>query len=129
MQIKVKGLELTLSEKITDLHVGTIQAFLSESSSPKKQEEFAYLIKNILFEEDIPDTIVYEKNGKTVLAIAGADAALIGVSAIQLFYEKTIEKLKVGAEPEAVERLNGVQENINKSIEEIKARWQLIAVA
>ena len=125
--ITVKGVELTISSDITDLHIGTIQTCLSDINSPKNQSYLAYLIKNVLFLEPVPDSIVAVRNGNYILNTSGSDTALIGITAVQEFYSQLITKLKETADPELTDKLNGAELEIEKSIQEIKARWLIAA--
>jgi|APGre2960657373_1045057.scaffolds.fasta_scaffold33976_2 hypothetical protein len=127
MTVTIKGIKLTLSPDITDIQIGTIQACLSDINSPKNQENLAYLIKNVLFLEAVPDSIVAVRNGNYILNTSGSDTALIGVTAVETFYTSLIAKLKENATPELTEKLNGAEFEIVKSIQEIKAQWQLAA--
>jgi len=127
MTITIKSVKLTLSPDITDLQIGTIQTCLSDINSPKNQSDLAYLIKNVLFLEPVPDSIVAVRNGFYILNTSGSDTALIGVTAIEAFYTNLIAKLKENATPELTEKLNGAESEIVKSIQEIKAQWQLAA--
>jgi hypothetical protein len=127
MAITVKSVELTLSPDITDIQIGTIQTCLSDINSPKNQSDLAYLIKNVLFLEPVPDSIVAVRNGVYILNTSGSDTALIGVTAVETFYTSLIAKLKENANPELLEKLHGAESKIVKSIQEIKAQWQLAA--
>ena len=127
MTVTIKGVKLTLSPDITDLQIGTIQTCLSDINSPKNQSYLAYLIKNVLFLEPVPDSIVALRNGNYILNTSGSDTALIGVTAVETFYTGLIAKLKENANPELTEKLNGAESEIVKSIQEIKAQWQLAA--
>ena len=125
--ISIKGVELTISPDITDIQIGTIQTCLSDINSPKNQGDLAYLIKNILFLEPVPDSIVSVRNGIYILNTSGFDTAVIGITAVQEFYSRLIAKLKETADPELTDKLNGAESEIVKSIQEIKAKW-LVAV-
>jgi hypothetical protein len=125
--ITVKGVDLVLSSDITDLHIGTIQACLSDINSPKNQSDLAYLIKNVLFLEPVPDSIVAVRNGVYILNTSGSDTALIGIAAVQEFYQRLITNLKEKATPDLLEKLQGAETKIVASIGEIKAQWQLAA--
>jgi hypothetical protein len=67
------------------------------------------------------------RNGNYILNTSGSDTALIGVTAVETFYTSLIAKLKENATPELTEKLNGAEFEIVKSIQEIKAQWQLAA--
>ncbi len=127
--ITVKGVKLTISPNISDIQIGTIQTCLSDINSPKNQEHLAYLIKNVLFLEPVPDPIVSFRNGVYILNTSGFDTALIGVAAVEEFYKRIISDLKenANANPELLEKLQGAESKIAESIEEIKQKW-LVAV-
>jgi hypothetical protein len=127
MTITVKGVELTLSPDITDLQIGTIQACLSDINSPKNQSDLAYLIKNVLFLEPVPDSIVAVRNGNYILNTSGSDTALIGITAVETFYTNLIAKLKENAAPELLEKIQGAESKLAGSIGEIKAQWLIAA--
>ena len=125
--ITIKGEELTISPDITDIQIGTIQTCLSDINSPKNQENLAYLIKNVLFLEPVPDSIAAIRNGVYILNTSGSDTALIGITAVQEFYSQLITKLKETADPELIDKLNSAESQIEKSIQEIKAKWLVAA--
>ena len=127
MTITVKGVELTLSPDITDLQIGTIQTCLSDINSPKNQSDLAYLIKNVLFLEPVPDSIVAVRNGNYILNTFGSDTALIGITVVEEFYQRVIANLKENATPELLEKLQGAESKIVESIGEIKAKWLIAA--
>jgi hypothetical protein len=127
MTVTIKGVKLTLSPDITDLQIGTIQTCLSDINSPKNQSDLAYLIKNVLFLELVPDSIVAVRNGNYILNTSGSDTALIGITAVQEFYSQLITKLKETADPELIDKLNGAESQIEKSIQEIKEKWLVAA--
>jgi len=127
MTVTIKGVKLTLSPDITDLQIGTIQTCLSDINSPKNQSDLAYLIKNVLFLEPVPDSIVAVRNGNYILNTSGSDTALIGITAVQEFYSQLITKLKETADPELIDKLNGAESQIEKSIQEIKEKWLVAA--
>ena len=125
--INIKGIELTISPDITDIQIGVIQTCLSDINSPKNQGDLAYLIKNILFLEPVPDSIVSVRNGVHILNTSGSDTAVIGITAVQEFYSRLIAKLKETADPELTDKLNSAESQIVKSIQEIKAKWLVAA--
>jgi hypothetical protein len=127
MTVTIKGIGLTLSPDITDLQIGTIQTCLSDINSPKNQSDLAYLIKNVLFLEPVPDSIVAIRNGVYILNTSGSDTALIGITAVEEFYKRVIFDLKENANPELLEKLQGAESKITESIGEIKEKWQLAA--
>lgn len=127
MTVTIKGIGLTLSPDITDLQIGTIQTCLSDINSPKNQSDLAYLIKNVLFLEPVPDSIVSVRNGVYILNTSGFDTALIGITAVEEFYKRVIFDLKENANPELLEKLQGAESKITESIGEIKEKWQLAA--
>jgi hypothetical protein len=125
--ITIKNEELTISPDITDIQIGTIQACLSDINSPKNQGDLAYLIKNVLFLEIVPDSIVSVRNGVYILNTSGSDTALIAVTAVEEFYKRVIFDLKENANPELLEKLQGAESEITESIGEIKAKWLVAA--
>ena len=125
--ITIKGKELTISPDITDIQIETIQTCLSDINSPKNQGYLAYLIKNFLFLEPVPDSIVSFRNGVYILNTSGSDTALIGITAVQEFYSQLITKLKETADPELIDKLNSAESQIEKSIQEIKEKWLVAA--
>ena len=125
--INIKGEELTISPDITDIQIGTIQTCLSDMNSPKNQGDLAYLIKNVLFLEPVPDSIVSFRNGNYILNTSGSDTALIGITAVEEFYKRVISDLKENANPELLEKLQGAESKITESIGEIKAQWLVAA--
>ena len=125
--INIKGKELTISPDITDIQIGTIQTCLSDINSPKNQGDLAYLIKNVLFLEPVPDSIVSFRNGVYILNTSGSDTALIGITAVEEFYKRVISDLKENANPELLEKLQGAESKITESIGEIKAQWLVAA--
>jgi hypothetical protein len=127
MTVTIKGIGLTLSPDITDLQIGTIQTCLSDINSPKNQSDLAYLIKNVLFLEPVPDSIVAIRNGVYILNTSGSDTALIGIAAVEEFYKRVISDLKENANPDLLEKLQGAESRITESIGEIKEKWQLAA--
>jgi len=127
MTVTIKGIGLTLSPDITDLQIGTIQTCLSDINSPKNQSDLAYLIKNVLFLEPVPDSIVAIRNGVYILNTSGSDTALIGITAVEEFYKRVISDLKENANPDLLEKLQGAESRITESIGEIKEKWQLAA--
>lgn len=127
MTVTIKGIGLTLSPDITDLQIGTIQTCLSDINSPKNQSDLAYLIKNVLFLEPVPDSIVSVRNGVYILNTSGFDTALIGITAVEEFYKRVISDLKENANPDLLEKLQGAESKITESIGEIKEKWQLAA--
>jgi hypothetical protein len=127
MTINIKGVELTISFDITDIHIGTIQTCLSDINSPKNQGDLAYLIKNVLFLEPVPDSIVSFRNGVYILNTSGSDTALIGITAVEEFYKRVISDLKENANPELLEKLQGAESKITESIGGIKEKWLVAA--
>ena len=127
MTVTIKGVELTLSPDITDIQIGTIQTCLSDINSPKNQGDLAYLIKNVLFLEPVPDSIVSFRNGVYILNTSGSDTALIGITAVETFYTGLIAKLKETADPELIDKLNNAESQIEKSIQGIKEKWLVAA--
>ena len=125
--INIKGEELTISPDITDIQIGTIQTCLSDMNSPKNQGDLAYLIKNVLFLEPVPDSIVSFRNGNYILNTSGSDTALIGITAVEEFYKRVISDLKENANPELLEKLQGAESKITESIGEIKEKWLVAA--
>ena len=125
--INIKGEELTISPDITDIQIGTIQTCLSDINSPKNQGDLAYLIKNVLFLEPVPDSIVSFRNGVYILNTSGSDTALIGITAVEEFYKRVISDLKENANPELLEKLQGAESKITESIGEIKEKWLVAA--
>lgn len=125
--ITIKGEKLTISPDITDIQIGTIQICLSDINSPKNQGDLAYLIKNVLFLEPVPDSIVSFRNGVYILNTSGSDTALIGITAVQEFYSQLMTKLKETADPELTDKLNSAESEIEKSIQEIKEKWLVAA--
>ena len=125
--ITIKGEKLTISPDITDIQIGTIQACLSDINSPKDQGHLAYLIKNVLFLEPVPDSIVAVRNGVYILNTSFSDTALIGITAVEEFYKRVIFDLKENANPELLEKLQGAESKITESIGEIKAKWLVAA--
>ena len=125
--ITIKGEDLTISPDITDIQIGTIQTCLSDINSPRNQGDLAYLIKNVLFLEPVPDSIVAIRNGVYILNTSGFDTALIGIAAVEEFYKRVISDLKENANPELLEKLQGAESKITESIGEIKAQWLVAA--
>jgi hypothetical protein len=125
--ITVNGVELTISPSITDIQIGTIQTCLSDINSPKNQGDLAYLIKNVLFLEPVPDSIVSFRNGVYILNTSGSDTALIGITAVEEFYKRVISDLKENANPELLDKLQGAESKITESIGEIKEKWLVAA--
>ena len=125
--ITVNGVELTISPSITDIQIGTIQTCLSDINSPKNQGDLAYLIKNVLFLEPVPDSIVAVRNGNYILNTSGSDTALIGITAVEEFYKRVISDLKENANPELLDKLQGAESKITESIGEIKEKWLVAA--